>query len=285
VRFNFTDRVRLALAEARNEAERLRHVQVGPEHILLGVVHDRGSLAVQMLHELGLDPGMLRERALSRLEPGQATRRPFFRGEISYAAAARLVLDRSAEAARELNHHYVGTEHLLLGLLSAGDPLAAGTLVDLGVTEPAARSALESLLASRGAGSFRIALDDASATSIHEQIVAQVQEAVATGRLRPGERLPTVRQLADDLDIAPGTVARAYAELERLGVLRTDGARGTRVAERTPAAPAGAASPETLIGLLRPVAVAAFHLGATAEQLRSALEAAMRDIFLAPPAS
>ncbi len=109
--------------------------------------------------------------------------------------------------------------------------------------------------------------------------MAQVQEAVATGRLQPGERLPPVRRLADQLDIAPGTVARAYGELERLGMVVTEGARGTRVAERKQNPLPEAERPDTLVGLLRPVAVAAFHLGATAAELRTALEEAMRDIF------
>ena len=76
-----------------------------------------------------------------------------------------------------------------------------------------------------------------------------------------------------------GAVARAYGELERLGAVVTEGARGTRVAER--AAPTGArtATPDTLAGLLRPVAVAAFHMGAGANELRMALEEAMKGIF------
>jgi DNA-binding transcriptional regulator YhcF (GntR family) len=106
-----------------------------------------------------------------------------------------------------------------------------------------------------------------------------VQEAVATGVLLPGDRLQPVRQLADELDIAPGTVARAYSELERLGVVVTEGARGTRIAPRTEAQSPSTERVETLTGLLRPVVVAAFHLGATAPSLRSALESAMSGIF------
>lgn len=75
---------------------------------------------------------------------------------------------------------------------------------------------------------FRIRIDDAAPVSIYEQIIGQIQEAVATGQLRPGDRLPTVRRLADELDIAPGTVALAYGELERLGILVTEVARDRR---------------------------------------------------------
>jgi GntR family transcriptional regulator len=88
-----------------------------------------------------------------------------------------------------------------------------------------------------------------------------------------------VRRLAEELDIAPGTVARAYSELERLGVVVTEGARGTRVAKQPKTPLPEAERPETLEGLLRPVAVAAFHLGATGEELRDALDRAMHGIF------
>lgn len=92
-----------------------------------------------------------------------------------------------------------------------------------------------------------------------------------------------MRRLAERLGIAPGTVARAYGELERIGLVVTMGMRGTLVAGRSAAA-AGAPreSPDTLIGLLRPVAVAAFHLGSSAEDRRQALEEAMADIFPGP---
>ena len=122
-------------------------------------------------------------------------------------------------------------------------------------------------------------IDDASDRSIYEQIVEQVQEQVAVGALATGQRLPTVRSLADSLDIAPGTVGRVYRELERLGLVTTQGARGTRVAARARAASPDPERAETLTGLLRPVAVAGFHLGASAEEVRGALELAMGGIF------
>ena len=136
----------------------------------------------------------------------------------------------------------------------------------------------EALAAGPSRPAFRIELDDSSDRSIYEQIVARVQEAVATGELAPGERLPAVRQLADQLDIAPGTVARAYGELERIGVVVTEGARGTRIAQPGGAA-ARAVALDHIAGLLRPAAVAAFHMGAGAPDLRRALEAAMAGIF------
>ena len=129
-----------------------------------------------------------------------------------------------------------------------------------------------------GAG-FRVAIDDDSNRTIYQQIMAQVKEAAATGRLRPGERLPPVRELADLLGIAPGTVARAYRELEERGVVVTQGTRGTFVAEGRRERVGDEGRHGVLLGLLRPVAVAAFHLGATEAELRTALEGAMEGIF------
>jgi GntR family transcriptional regulator len=125
---------------------------------------------------------------------------------------------------------------------------------------------------------FRMEIDDRSELSIYEQIIARVQEAIATGILEPGERLPPVRQLADQLDIAPGTVARAYSALEARGVLITEGARGTRVAKQGRPGLSSDARRATLVELLRPVAVEAFHLGATAADLHAAVDVAAQDI-------
>lgn len=284
--YNFTDECRRLLAAAREAAIELDDDFVGTEHILLGALKDRqveslldrlGARAVELRLEV------LRRRRRSSPEAAPGAGRPWRRrtpakGELPYSSRAKKVLEFSMAEAREARDDYVGTEHILMGLIREEKGLAAEVLVEGGVTllrARAARAGEEVEPHSR----LRVALDDASERSIYEQIVAQITEAVATGVLRPGERLPTVRQLADELDIAPGTVARAYSELERQNLVVTEGARGTRVADRQPLPPAAGDRPETLAGLLRPVAVAAFHLGGTADELRAALEEAMRGIF------
>ncbi|WP_194408770.1 GntR family transcriptional regulator [Microbacterium cremeum] len=75
-----------------------------------------------------------------------------------------------------------------------------------------------------------ILIDPSSAVPPFEQLRSQVLDAVTTGELAPGQRLPTVRRLADDLGVAPGTVARAYRELEASGIIETRGRNGTFVA-------------------------------------------------------
>jgi DNA-binding transcriptional regulator YhcF (GntR family) len=200
--------------------------------------------------------------------------------ELPYTSRAKKVLEFAIAEARDPKPGPVSGEHMLLGLLREEKGIAAQVLTSLGVTLERTRAAI------RQAGewdarppNFAVEIDDTSETSIYEQIVARIQEAIATGELAPGTRLPAVRRLADQLDIAPGTVARAYSELEALGLVVTDGARGTRVADRKPTPRPEAIDAETLAGLFRPVAVAAFHMGAEAADVRAALEEAMTGIY------
>jgi DNA-binding transcriptional regulator YhcF (GntR family) len=267
-----SDAVRKTLAQARKEAARLRHDHVGPEHLLIAATRER-SVASE-LHRLGVAPEQVRAAVEARVSAGVE---PVAPRRLEYSDQAKKVLEYAAAEVRASGSPVGRMGHLVLGLLREESGIASLVLNELGITLDRVRS-LQANDQREQDRRFRLRIDDASDRSIYEQIVGQITEAVATGALRPGERLPTVRQLADDLDIAPGTVAKAYGELERQGFVVTQGARGTRVADRG-AAPADGERMQTLAGLLRPVAVAAFHLGADAQDLRVALEAAMQGIF------
>lgn len=275
MRYTYSEGVRQALEAARREAIEARHDYVGTEHILLGLL--QVAEARPVLECLQLDRGEVHRLFQEVVRKGRAMLATD--AALPYTSRAKKVLEFSIAEARELNHNHVDTSLLLLGLLRDEQGIAGQILKELGVTLDRARAAAFAPEARAPRSKFRVRVDDAAEVSIYEQIVAQVQEAVATGVLAAGERLPTVRQLADELDIAPGTVARAYGELERRGVVVTEGARGTRVADRQRKAVPDTIRPETLVGLLRPIAVAAFHLGATSSELRAALERAMHGIF------
>jgi|SRR6185437_4176191 len=113
--YNFTDRVRRCLQLAREEADRLRHGEVRPEHILLGILDDDNGVGVHALVHLGADLGALRKGIVGRMPPGNADAsgpdRP-------YTRRAKQVLEDAMREARDLGHAYVGTEHLLLGTAS-----------------------------------------------------------------------------------------------------------------------------------------------------------------------
>ena len=273
----FTDGVRRTLEQARLEAIALRHDYVGTEHILLGLVAQSDGIAASALGSAGIDAMQIRQRIADAVRKGKAT---IAIGELPFTSRAKKTLEYALASARDLGHSYVGTEHILLGLVREEKGIAGQVLCSLGLDANRAQLMVQRTIELRESGfEFRIQIDDASDKSIYEQIIAQIQEAVATGELAPGTRLPAVRQQADALNIAPGTVARAYSELERRKVVVTEGARGTRVADRAPLGVEGQDRADTLTGLLRPVAVAAFHLGASAIELRHALDRAMTGIF------
>ncbi|MDQ3556004.1 MAG: ATP-dependent Clp protease ATP-binding subunit [Gemmatimonadota bacterium] len=141
--YNFTDRVRKVLAMAREEAIRLQHDYVGTEHILLGLIREGEGVAAAVLTNLAVDLEQVQERVEESVRRGKAT---IALGELPYTSRAKKVLEFAMAEARELNHSYVGTEHLLLGLLREEKGIAAEVLAQLGVTlEDARRETLKLL--------------------------------------------------------------------------------------------------------------------------------------------
>ena len=134
--YNFTERVRKVLAMARQEAIRLQHDYVGTEHILLGLVREGEGVAAHVLSNLGVDVEKLHERVEGAVRKGKAT---IALGELPYTSPAKKVLEFAMAEARELNHSYVGTEHLLLGLLREKKGIAAQVLNALDATIEEAR--------------------------------------------------------------------------------------------------------------------------------------------------
>jgi ATP-dependent Clp protease ATP-binding subunit ClpC len=143
--YNFTDRVRKVLAMAREEAIRLQHDYVGTEHILLGLIREGEGVAAAVLTNLSVDLDQITERIEESVRRGKAT---IALGELPYTSRAKKVLEFAMAEARELNHSYVGTEHLLLGLLREEKGIAAEVLNQLGVTLEEARRQTLKLLGS-----------------------------------------------------------------------------------------------------------------------------------------
>lgn len=135
--YNFTERVRKVLSMARQEAIRLQHDYVGTEHILLGLIREGEGVAAHVLGNLNVDLDQIHERVDESVRRGKAT---IALGELPYTNPAKKVLEFAMAEARELNHSYVGTEHLLLGLLRESKGIAAQVLNSLGVTIEEARS-------------------------------------------------------------------------------------------------------------------------------------------------
>jgi ATP-dependent Clp protease ATP-binding subunit ClpC len=133
----FTDRSRKVLAHARDEAGTLRHDYLGTEHILLGMIRENDGVAVAVLQNLHVELERVRERISASIQPGRA---PATTHEIPYTTRAKSTLEHAIAEARESNHTYVGTVHLLMGLLRDGKCIAAQVLQSFGVTYDAVRN-------------------------------------------------------------------------------------------------------------------------------------------------
>ncbi len=135
--YNFTERVRKVLAMAREEAARLHHEYVGTEHILLGLIREGEGVAAAVLQNLSIDLDEIQQKIEEQVKKGKATQATG--PDLPYTSRAKKVLELAMSEARELNHSYVGTEHLLLGLLRAESGAAARALTEAGVSLEAAR--------------------------------------------------------------------------------------------------------------------------------------------------
>jgi ATP-dependent Clp protease ATP-binding subunit ClpC len=126
----FTDRARKVLTLAQEEAQRFNHNYIGTEHLLLGLVRESDGVAAMVLANMGVD--LNRVRTGVEFIIGRGDR--MVMGEIGLTPRAKKVIELSIDEARRLNHHYIGTEHLLLGLVREGEGIAAGVLESLGVS-------------------------------------------------------------------------------------------------------------------------------------------------------
>jgi ATP-dependent Clp protease ATP-binding subunit ClpA len=142
--YNFTERVRKVLALSREEAARLHHEYVGTEHVLLGVLREGEGVAATVLENVGIDMGALAARLDESVKHGNSA--TVTGPDLPYTSRAKKVLELAMAEARDLNHSYVGTEHLLLGLLREEKGIAAQVLVDAGLTLDVARSAVLTIL-------------------------------------------------------------------------------------------------------------------------------------------
>ncbi len=144
----FTDRARKVMNLAKSEAQRLNHEYIGTEHILLGLVQEGSGVAANVLRQMGIDLKRIRAE-VEKLVKGSATMVPM--GNLPFTPRAKKVLELSLEEASQLGHNYIGTEHLLLGLIKESEGIAARVLTNLGVKlEDVREEVLEFLGAPQG---------------------------------------------------------------------------------------------------------------------------------------
>jgi len=144
----FTDRARRVVVLAQDEARLLNHDYLGTEHLLLGLIREGEGVAVKALESLGISPEAVRAQVQETIAQGQGAPT----SHIPFTPQAKKVLELSFREALQLNHHYLGTEHLLLGLIREGEGVAAQVLMQLGADLSRVRQRVIELL-SGAAGS------------------------------------------------------------------------------------------------------------------------------------
>jgi len=180
----FTQRARRVLSLAHQEAERMRQNYIGTEHLLLGLMKEEGGVAGRVLRELGLDAVRMEEVIIRITGSGQYTT-----AKLDLSPGVQRALENAVEEARKMGHHYIGTEHLLLGLVQLGEGVALDVLRKMGVSAEQIRR------------QTRRVLDESTRTSPGES--ASRRSALGTGEQvskEPGKgKTPMVDQLATDL--------------------------------------------------------------------------------------
>jgi ATP-dependent Clp protease ATP-binding subunit ClpA len=183
----FTNRARRVVVLAQEEARMLNHNYIGTEHILLGLIHEGEGVAAKALESLGISLDAVRQQVEEII--GQGQQAPS--GHIPFTPRAKKVLELSLREALQMGHNYIGTEHILLGLIREGDGVAAQVLVKLGADLNRVRQQVIQLLhgypseepvsARSTAGELRLLPAVQARLEAVEQRLAAMEERVGTG--------------------------------------------------------------------------------------------------------
>jgi ATP-dependent Clp protease ATP-binding subunit ClpC len=139
----FTDRARRVVVQAQEEARMLDHDHMGTEHVLLGLTHESiGGVAAKVLESLGIGLETVRQRVMEVIGRGEQAQS----GHIPFTPQAKKVLQLSLQESRGLGHNYIGTEHILLGLIGEREGVATTVLSELGADLEGAREQVIRLL-------------------------------------------------------------------------------------------------------------------------------------------
>ncbi len=177
----FTERVKKVLFLARDEAGRLQHDYIGTEHFLLGIVREGEGIAAKVLQNLGLTSEQIQQAVEKMVAPSGGT---LTIGEIPFTPRAKRVLELSVEEARLLGHNYIGTEHLLLGLIREGEGVAARVLIELGADRKRVREETLKLLGGIGTTS-RPTKKEKRETPALDQFGRDLTQLATDGKLDP----------------------------------------------------------------------------------------------------
>jgi len=177
----FTDRARKVLTLAQDEAQRFNHNYIGTEHLLLGLVREGEGVAARVLENMNVELAKVRTAVEFIIGRGD---RPVV-GEVGLTPRAKRVIELAIDEARRLGHNYIGTEHLLLGLVREGEGIAAGVLESLGVNLDKVRHEVIRVLSQSSSSGPTTETKRASKTPTVDQLGINLTDAVRAGKVDP----------------------------------------------------------------------------------------------------
>ncbi len=177
----FTDRARKVLTLAQDEAQRFNHNYIGTEHLLLGLVREGEGVAARVLENMNVELSKVRTAVEFIIGRGD---RPVV-GEVGLTPRAKRVIELAIDEARRLGHNYIGTEHLLLGLVREGEGIAAGVLESLGVNLDKVRHEVIRVLSQSSSAGPATETKRASKTPTVDQLGINLTDAVRAGKIDP----------------------------------------------------------------------------------------------------
>ncbi|MCH8066222.1 MAG: ATP-dependent Clp protease ATP-binding subunit [Chloroflexi bacterium] len=177
----FTERARRVLTLAQEEAQRFNHNYIGTEHLLLGLVREGDGVAAKVLSNLGVE--LSKVRSAVEFIIGRGDRATV--GEIGLTPRAKKVIELAVDEARRLSHHYIGTEHLLLGLVREGEGIAASVLESLGVNLERVRAETTRILSQSVPQSSGSGARSSTRTPTVDQLGMDLTSAARQGKLDP----------------------------------------------------------------------------------------------------
>ncbi|MCS5667074.1 MAG: ATP-dependent Clp protease ATP-binding subunit [Dehalococcoidia bacterium] len=177
----FSERARRVLSLAQEEAQRFNHNYIGTEHILLGLVRETEGVAARVLSSLSVDLSKVRSAVEFIIGRGEKPAQ----GEIGLTPRAKKVVELAVDEARRMNHTYIGTEHLLIGLLREGEGVAAGVLESLGVTLDKVRAETHRILSHTSGTGSQSSRGTTSKTPTLDQLGIDLTIAAKSEKLDP----------------------------------------------------------------------------------------------------
>src|SRR6185295_10528205 len=177
----FTERARKVLQLAQEEAQRFNHNYIGTEHLLLGLVREGDGVAARVLNNMGVQLPKVRSAVEFIIGRGEGA----VIGDIGLTPRAKKVLELAVDEGRRLGHHYIGTEHLLLGLVREGEGIAAGVLESLGVNLEKVRTQTIQVLQTSGSAHSETGREKHSKTPTIDQMGIDLTAHARQGKLDP----------------------------------------------------------------------------------------------------